>query len=63
MNLMNRLQRSKRRAVILAAPLVALGACFCGFGAKAQEQGTGGIRVNVSLVMLDATVKNKAGQI
>jgi Ca-activated chloride channel homolog len=63
MSLMSRLQRSKRRAVILAAPLLALGACLCGFGAKTQEQGSGGIRVNVSLVMLDATVKNKAGQI
>ncbi|HET7259224.1 MAG TPA: VWA domain-containing protein [Candidatus Acidoferrum sp.] len=39
--------------------------CYCSghFAARAQDQGEGVIRVGVNLVLLDATVKSKSGQI
>jgi len=38
-------------------------ACFSQASVQAQEQGPAPLRVNVNLVVLDATVKTKAGQI
>ena len=46
--------------------LSALSVCFTFFfqiSAQAQDQGEGVIRVGVNLVLLDATLKTKAGQI
>jgi Ca-activated chloride channel homolog len=37
--------------------------CFCGMPVVAQNPDEGVIRLNVSLVLMDATVKTKAGQI
>src|ERR1700674_1072078 len=60
---MFRLRRSERRPSRLAVPLFALVACFSQIPAPAQEQDQAHIRIDVNLVMLDATVKTKAGQI
>src|SRR4029077_10027796 len=43
--------------------LIAAGGCFFASAAAAQEQSPDAIRVEVNLVMIDTTVKNKAGQI
>ena len=61
--IVTRLHRNKRYA---AAPVVFLFvfiAFFSQTSARAQEQGSGAIRVNVNLVDLDATVKTKDGHI
>jgi Ca-activated chloride channel family protein len=43
--------------------LIALVACFSRIPVQAQDQGPGTIRLDVNLVVLDATVKTKDGQI
>jgi Ca-activated chloride channel family protein len=61
---MSRFRRSKLRPVSLAAFLLALALCLEGIPAPAQEeQSQSSIKVSVNLVLVDATVKNKAGQI
>jgi VWFA-related protein len=52
----------KRRLVASWLPFVFL-TCFSQTSVLAQDQGSGAIRVNVNLVVLDATVKTKDGQI
>lgn len=58
---MNRFCQSKPRLLTLIVLILAAAA----FGSRlcAQSQGSGAIRVEVNLVVLDATVKTKAGQI
>jgi Ca-activated chloride channel family protein len=58
-------QRSPRRAVYLARFLVAfvLFSIFFPIFAQEQNQNEGVIRVGVNLVLVDATLKTKAGQI
>ncbi len=51
-----------RNAFYLAC-LAALGAAVLRLPARAQQQDQGSIRVDVNLVMVDATVKTKAGEI
>jgi VWFA-related protein len=55
--------RSNWRPTILFVLLIALGACFSQIPILAQDQGPGTIRLDVNLVVLDATVKTKDGQI
>jgi len=56
------LPRRSRPSNLLIFPL-ATAACLLGNIARAQDQDEGRIRVNVNLVMIDATVKTKTGQI
>src|ERR1700676_606694 len=58
-----RFRRGKRRPVALRAFVFAFLACFSQAPIRAQNQDSGAIRVDVNLVVLDATVKTKAGQI
>ena len=53
------MQRSTLRSASLMALAFGFAVCFPRIPAQAQEP----IRVNVNLVMLDATVKTKSGQI
>src|SRR5579872_4247337 len=53
------LQRSTLRSASLMALAFGFAVCFSRISAQAQEP----IRVDVNLVMLDATVKTKSGQI
>jgi VWFA-related protein len=55
--------RCTRRPAILLVFLISLGAYLSRIPVQAQDQGPGTIRVDVNLVVLDATVKTKAGQI
>ncbi|HEY2837578.1 MAG TPA: VWA domain-containing protein, partial [Pirellulales bacterium] len=61
--------RSKGSPWILAISFFVLAVCLCQISVHAQNprdpqnQGSGAIRVDVNLVVLDATVKTKAGQI
>jgi Ca-activated chloride channel family protein len=55
--------RWNRRPAILLVFLISLGAYLSGIPVQAQDQGPGTIRVDVNLVVLDATVKTKDGQI
>jgi len=55
--------RRNRRPAILLVFLISLGAYLSGIPVQAQDQGPGTIRVDVNLVVLDATVKTKDGQI
>src|SRR6202790_5659607 len=59
----SRYSRGKRRSWILSISFFALVVCLCQIAVHAQNQGSGAIRVDVNLVVLDATVKTKAGQI
>ena len=62
----SRNSRSKRRPWILGISFFALVMCLCQNSVQAQNpqsQGSGAIRVDVNLVVLDATVKTKVGQI
>jgi Ca-activated chloride channel homolog len=60
---MPKFARSKLHPSVLPIfPLVVL-ACFTLIPVRAQDQDQSSIRVNVNLVMIDATVKTKAGQI
>jgi Ca-activated chloride channel homolog len=56
-------QRYKRNGAGLIAFLFAFGVCIPQTSVHAQQPNSGAIRVNVNLVDLDATVKNKSGQI
>ncbi len=58
-NSVGRIRPSHYR-IIQAVLLLASAPCYSG---HAQDQGAGAIRVDVNLVVLDATVKTKAGQI
>jgi len=51
------------RNTVYLACLVALGASVLRLPARAQQQDHGSIRVDVNLVMVDATVKSKASEI
>ncbi len=53
----------KLPSAILAVFLLAFAACPPRISAQAQDDSSSAIRVDVNLVVLDATVKNKAGQI
>ena len=54
--------RNRRSTRLLACLAVCL-ASTCATPARAQDEGEGAIRVNVNLVLMDATVKTKSGQI
>ena len=54
-----RIQRSRRLGLFL----IAVAGCFSAIPLAAQDQGQDAIRVDVNLVMIDTTVKNKSGQI
>lgn len=56
-------QRYKRNGAGLIAFLFAFGVCIPQTSVYAQQPNSGAIRVSVNLVDLDATVKNKSGQI
>jgi VWFA-related protein len=58
-----RFWRSKRHPPSLLVFLFAFVACLSRISVQAQDQVTPPIRVDVNLVVLDATVKTKAGQI
>ena len=58
-----RLPRSKWLLPGALLFLFASGAFLSRIPAQAQDQGSGAIRVEVNLVVLDATVKTKDGQI
>src|SRR5450759_708760 len=58
-----RFGRSKRHPLSPIVFLFAFIACLSWISVQAQDQGTVPIRVDVNLVVLDATVKTKAGQI
>ena len=59
--------RSITRLILMATFVVTLagGLCWLSVGARAQSQAPlqSGIQVDVNLVLIDATVKNKAGEI
>jgi Ca-activated chloride channel homolog len=55
--------RSKWRPRILIVFFFGLAACLSEISVQGQNQNSGAIRVDVNLVVLDATVKTKAGQI
>ena len=59
----SRYSRGKRRPWILSISFFGLVVGLCQIAVHAQNQGSGAIRVDVNLVVLDATVKTKAGQI
>src|ERR1700730_17110702 len=52
-----------RRSPRLAVCLVAMIGCLLQIPVSAQDEAQDAIRVDVNLVMIDATVKTKAGQI
>ena len=56
-------RRSKWIPLSAKAPLFVFAVCLSQISAYAQNQGSGAIRVDVNLVVLDATVKTKSGQI
>jgi Ca-activated chloride channel family protein len=58
-----RFWRSKRCPASAVVFLIVFVACLPRIPVQAQEQGSGAIRVDVNLVVLDATVKTKDGQI
>src|ERR1700687_5287617 len=58
-----RFWRSKRRPAGVIVFLIAFVAYLSRIPVQAQDQGSGAIRVDVNLVVLDATVKTKDGQI
>src|ERR1700686_2563464 len=55
--------RSNRRLAIRVVLVIAFVAYLSRIPVQAQDQGSGAIRVDVNLVVLDATVKTKDGQI
>src|SRR3984893_5020752 len=55
--------RSYTRSASRVVFVIAFGAYPSRLPAQAQDQGSGAIRVDVNLVVLDATVKTKDGQI
>ena len=61
--MVTRFLRSKPRPARLLVFLFAFIAYFSGIPVQAQDQGPGTIRLDVNLVVLDATVKTKDGQI
>jgi VWFA-related protein len=58
-----RSRRSKRHPPRLLVFLFVFVACLSRISVQAQDQGPAPLRVDVNLVVLDATVKTKAGQI
>src|ERR1019366_10461126 len=60
---MTTFRSTARRVVTPIILLFAIVAYFPRTSARAQSSGQGAIRVDVNLVLLDATVKTKAGQI
>jgi VWFA-related protein len=60
---MHRFESIGLRLLRLIVFLFAFVVCFFRTPVQAQDQGPGAIRVNVNLVLLDATVKTKSGQI
>src|ERR1700686_1669602 len=58
-----RFWQSQRRIPSLVIFIFTLLACLSPIPLCAQDQAPGAIRVDVNLVVLDATVKTKAGQI
>src|SRR5580704_4972158 len=55
--------RSIIRSTGITLVFAALAAAFCSSDGRTQDQGDNKIRVGVNLVLLDATVKTKTGQI
>ena len=62
-NAVNKFRRSKRSPSVLFISFCLFVACLSRIPVEAQDQGPAPIRVDVNLVVLDATVKTKAGQI
>jgi VWFA-related protein len=62
-NEFSRYSRNKKRRWILRISFFVVVIYTCQNSVHAQAQGSGAIRVDVNLVVLDATVKTKAGQI